>query len=653
MSDINTDTTSFKKQGKFDGISRAMSRFGQKLGKQKHLSAIRDSFAAFLPAIIAGSLATLIGQVVVAPWGLVADLCNVTEGTHAYEVWNNISFYILPLFDGIANATMNMFSVYLAILLGYYIAQAYGRDRIQGLVIALASFLALDVIAAGGGTTYLTAQGIVFAIFAGLLAPMLLFKLSDIRKLQIRMPDGVPPVIAGSLNALIPFILTITIFSLIQPVWGGIMWAAGPGKTVVDGVAVTNADWYYITNAFFSAILLPLQNLSVSPLAVAIILLGHEFVWFFGVHSSAVFGPFINTFWTPLTMDNIEMFGNWTDHYDTLNDFWASGTLNVWNDQTFNTFGLAGAGSVLELGIIVTIFSKLPGQRKVSNIAMPTSIFGISEPYLFGIPIILNPVFALPFITAVMIKGMIAYAFTSMGLLHPTISMVPWTTPMFLSGFLATMDWMGPVVQVIGMLVMLLIWTPFVLYDTKSQIAQQAKEAGISTEEQIEKNMNEIRYNSIEKVAFSKPEIMDIKLNRLEKDLASFEAKSREIKANFESETFAIKEAIDFAKSNQALADKIISENSSISADEKQKIQARKEKEKAAEAKSTEKLSKLEIKSKAKISKIDSKVAELSKVVEELAKDLPKAWEVAEKEVEIKVAELNAKLDAKKSNKKK
>ncbi len=62
-----------------------------------------------------------------------------------------MSAYVSPLFDGINNATMNLFAVYIAFLLGYFLMGSYGGNQLMGGLIALAAFMLLDPVNAGGG----------------------------------------------------------------------------------------------------------------------------------------------------------------------------------------------------------------------------------------------------------------------------------------------------------------------------------------------------------------------------------------------------------------------------------------------------------------------------------------------------------------------
>ncbi len=643
-----SEARKIKKQSKFDAFAKVLGKFGNKVGKQKHLSAIRDAFAAFLPPLIVGSFAIMIGSVFISETSLLADLCGAEEGNALYESWSNVAFYLMPIFNGISGATMDLFSVYIAFLIGYFLMGSYNGDRLMGGVISLVVFMTLDPLGAGiangWSKQFIGAQGVVFAMFSGLTAPMVLNKLQNIRQLQIRMPEGVPPVIATSLNLLIPFIITIIGFGLIQPAWGAIMFAAGPGQ-LADGTI--NGDMYYIVNAVFYILLQPLTGLSTNPLTVLLILFLYEFIWFFGIHSSAVIGPFINTFWTPLTYENIAMFAaDGADVFKPGYEYLTTGHgLWIWTDQTFNTFALAGAGAVLELGIVITLFSKLPSQRQVAAVALPPAAFGISEPSLFGIPITLNPIYFLPFTLALSINGMLAYFFTAIGWLNPTVAVIPWTTPIFLSGFLATFDWFAIVVQLMGFIIMSLFWIPFVLIDVKSQTEAQAKELGITYEEMQEKNITEVKYGKVERKANKPADILDIRLSNVETDIETFNNKLNEYNLDLELIIKDINEGIEFAKENEITYNEL-SKEAKTNGDTKlvSSYDDKAEKEKINAQKLTEKIEKAKVKYDAKKAKVQSRLDELNNKADHIRDvELPAAWDKADLEIE----KAKAKIDSK------
>ncbi len=223
----------------FENIGEKVAIIGQKIGNQKHLSAIRDGFASFIPFIIVGSFAILINSVIVDGNSLLATW----TGANGSAGWMKFSFYVSPVFIGITDATMSFFSIYIAFLFGYFLSGSYGDNKIAGAGIGLACFLVLQPVAAGSAssivwnspTGFFGSTGILFAMIGGLGGPTIFHHLASNGKFSVHMPDGVPPAVSNSFAVLFPVIFTVLIFGLIQPIWGAFAYGVGFGKTEIVG----------------------------------------------------------------------------------------------------------------------------------------------------------------------------------------------------------------------------------------------------------------------------------------------------------------------------------------------------------------------------------------------------------------------------------
>lgn len=103
--------------------------------------------------------------------------------------------------------------------------------------------------------------------------------------------------------------------------------------------------------------------------------------------------------------------------------------------------------------------------------AAPTVIFNISEIALFGIPVIFNPIFLVPFILVPIANFLITYGAIYSGIVPHVVNEVDWTTPILLSGYQATGSWRGAVLQVVCLTAGVLIYRPFVrIYEEQSRL---------------------------------------------------------------------------------------------------------------------------------------------------------------------------------------
>ena len=129
-----------------------------------------------------------------------------------------------------------------------------------------------------------------------------------------------------------------------------------------------------------------------------------------------------------------------------------------------------GSGCTLAFLIAIFIFSKREDQRAIAKLGAPMGIFQINEPVIFGIPIVLNPVYFIPWLLAAPICAIIAYALTAIGIIPPVFIQVPWVMPVGIYAFLATGgNFVASLVALLNLGVSILIWTPFVILANRVQ----------------------------------------------------------------------------------------------------------------------------------------------------------------------------------------
>ncbi len=490
--------TEKKPQAEVNEVSKIDATFDKllavagKIGNNRQLSNLRDSFATFMPFIIMGSLSLLMSSVFIQPNSILAGWCGAEAGNAVYEGWSKFAFYVNPIFAGITNATTNFMSVYLSFFIGYYTLRSYGNDKpLFGGAVALAVFLLFQPIGAAeamgaSATKFLGTGGLIIAIFAGLVGGTVYQKLSQIEALKIKMPAGVPPAVGNAFGSLIAVAIMLFGFGLIQPIWGGIMFAAGPGQ--ISGVV--NGESYYIFNAINKYLAEPFAKMSDTIWAVFIICLFVDIFWFLGLHGSNIMNPVIYIAWVPGLINNMNEL---TAAGGDIQAAVEAGNLVTWNGATFAAFALVGGGGyMLALLIPMNIFSKSPSTKAVSTLSLPPGIFNISEPAVYGIPMMLNIVYMIPFLFIMPTIASLAYLVTSWGLMYPATAYPAWMMPgVILGPILATSDWRAAIWSIIFLGIAIAMYTPWVFLDNKLTLKQQAKERGISVEEIKEINKKE------------------------------------------------------------------------------------------------------------------------------------------------------------------
>lgn len=503
-----------KKDSSFnlDKVIDTITAVGSKIGNQRQMSVLKDSFSSLLPLIIVGSVALLFNTFIFSQDGLLSDWVGVKDAptSVAYHNWKLMSFYISPIFDGINSATMGFLALYVAFLFGYFTFKSYGDEGvIFGGMISLAAFFLSGAVAAGScgamniihdGTPvasqytnqllFFGGQGIILAIIFGLTAPVIAHHLMKIEKFAIKMPDGVPPSVGASFGALIPVSLTIIIMASIQPLWGGIMYLTGPGREgAIDSMTV-NGLWYYFPVAINTILATPLQKLSDNFAVVFLLLFCISLFWFFGLHGTNIMLPVLIIVWLPGFLENETLYnafdGDWGAIKDAGAGIHGSGLeeafvnpdsglyvgmkLHAWSYASLQAWGTVGGGG-FALGLVITsmVFSKNPANKTISRIGFPPACFNISEPMVYGLPIMLNPYFMIPFLFTMPTLGMISYFAVSWGLVHASVMFMPWATPPFILQFLNTGgDWKSIIWVAILIVLACLMYVPWVFIENKA-----------------------------------------------------------------------------------------------------------------------------------------------------------------------------------------
>ena len=249
----------------------------------------------------------------------------------------------------------------------------------------------------------------------------------------IKMPEGVPPAVCDSFAALIPSAFVMTTFFLVR-----ILFEFTPYETA--------------HNFIYQVLQTPLKGIGNTLGANIVYSLACSSFWFFGINGPAV----ANTVFAPilkvLTIENLEAF---EAGLPLPNIFTAPFT------DFFTTFG--GGGSTLSLVIVMLLFCKSKRITQLGKLSLVPGIFGINEPIIFGLPIVLNPVLIIPFIGTPLVNLILSTIVTEIGLIPYTTGVsLPWTTPIGFSGYLSTGSIMAGVWQFALLALGCLIYFPFI-----------------------------------------------------------------------------------------------------------------------------------------------------------------------------------------------
>src|SRR5699024_5232485 len=407
-----------------------------KFSNQRHLSAIRDGFITIIPLVIVVSFFILINGVILDPEDGI--LRNVIDLSSFKEIG-----------DLVNNGTLGILSILIAFTIAYKLAVSYDEDGVIPGVMAVAVLVTMlpnvveltpegseETVEATGilSQEQVSANGLLFAIIAALLGTEIFLRLKNKKKLRLNLPDSVPPEVSKSFSALIPSFLTLLLFASLS----------------------------FLSNALFGfglpemvskAIQAPLDFAIKSQLGVTVILFAQNLLWSVGIHGTFMLGPIKDPSLLASIQENIDAFRAGTE------------IPNIVTKPFIDSFAmLGGGGFTLALMIAIFIASRRTDYREVTKFAFIPGLFNINVPLMFWLPIILNPIFAIPLILVTIININIAYVATSLGLISKTVVLVPWTTPPVVSAFLSTSgDWRAALLAVLLIILSVIIYLPFVM----------------------------------------------------------------------------------------------------------------------------------------------------------------------------------------------
>ena len=412
-----------------------------KIGTQKHLSAIRDAFASLMPLIMAGAFAVLLNNVFFVSWSLLA---NFIGAEHGFIIW--ASTYLAPIFSAIDSGSLSIMALGLAFSLGYKRAEYEGKDALTTALVTVGCFIVCGALirnnelVASYVTTYLGAQGLFVALVIGLVAPEV-YMWGVNKGWVIKLPDTVPPAVSKAFAGIIPGFITFILFGVIYFLF-----------TLITGL---NVFAWFETNIQATLMLLSQNIFSILLISILI-----PFLWFFGLHGANLLEAVMSPVYGTLGVMNLQNYANGIREVGSNMDQLAPWVRGSWDAYVF----LGGSGATLALVLAILVASKIREDKEISKYGIGFGLFEINEPVLFGLPVVLNPLYLIPFVISQPIMTLIGYYATVLGFAGPIVNTIPWTTPPVLAAFLATNGSLGAAITaLLCLLAAFIIYLPFVL----------------------------------------------------------------------------------------------------------------------------------------------------------------------------------------------
>ena len=327
--------------------------FAEKVKTNNYLSAISNGLMMLMPLLMIGSIALLLAVLPIDAW-------------KQFLTDTGIRTYLMAA----STLTTSLIALYASFTVAYCLAENLGQKAIGAGCISAFCFLIITPLANFETGSYLDigwlgAKGLFGAMIVALIAGRLYCLFLD-KKIIIKMPESVPPVVSNTFAGLFPAIIVGFLFVFV---------AFGFSLTKYGSFA----DFVY------GIIAAPLQNLSGS----IFIILIQMVLWIFGLHGSLVVGSFISALYLPMDTMNMEA---------VMAGVANSDLPNIMGKTFYGLFaGIGGAGGTLSLIFVMLIFAKAKQHKAIAKLTVGPGCFTINEPIVFGLPLILNPIMAIPF----------------------------------------------------------------------------------------------------------------------------------------------------------------------------------------------------------------------------------------------------------------
>lgn len=413
----------------------------EKPTNQKHINAIKKGMMAYVPFTIIGAIALLIAYF---PYQGYIDAVTAILGVKDATVWQNA-------ITSINNAGMNLGAILATVFIAYNLSKEYKEiiDPIYGTALTLGIyFLMIPWQTVDGNlvisTSYFGTGSLIVGILLALVIPELYRYLMEVDVLKIKLPPQVPPMVANSFSSLIPMAIISIIFLALKLIIGMTPYGDIHAmiNTVIGGplTVLTGSVWGYLIALFLTNLL-----------------------WILGIHgSSIILGGVLGPFLIMLSDQN------------RLAAQAGNALPNIITNE-FNTF-IGGVG--LYICIACLIVCKNKQTKPLCKMALVPAIFGIHEPLVFGLPIMYNVYFAIPYVVLPIIGTILTYIVQTLGWVAKLNGTgVPWTAPAGIYGFLATGGHIsGFVWQVILAVIYTLICIPFAKAFDRSKLKEEALE---------------------------------------------------------------------------------------------------------------------------------------------------------------------------------
>lgn len=400
--------------------------FARSLSQNKYLCAVRHSFFAILPFLLAVSFLDVLMSLVLSPTGpVMADTglnfgYSITKAT-GDDYFSHPVIKLLTECNRMVALGYGMLSMIFTMSLSRRFGEIWGANTLMTSLCALAAFLFLIPTATASDEVvdYMAGRRFLPAFLVAIIASRLYASISNLKICRYEPLPFLPKNLSNFMTAALPVTITILTLALTSLIVGS------TADSAVNFIEKTVPDSFW-------------QN----PVVALIYQITVSILWWFGFPGYGFLTNINEIAYIPAQFSNQ-----------------AGETSYIFTSGFFDAASL----HILGLVIAIFVFSSHENWRRVALMSLPCAVFNIQDPIMFCLPIILNPVFFIPYVIAPVANIVLGFIAILWGIVPIFSESLPWTMPLLLSGILGTGSFMGGVLEVAWLVMDIFIYAPFVI----------------------------------------------------------------------------------------------------------------------------------------------------------------------------------------------
>lgn len=422
----------------FHMLAKFFRRFLDTIENSRIFRAIRKGLITAIPILMVGSIALILLSL---PIDAYQDFLSSSAGVIFHQILSLVH-----------SAAFDFLAIVFLVTISYSYAQLCSNKmsmRIGVPIIALCCFM----IMSGTGTDSFSisnfgVNGLFIAILTAIFSSALFIKLASVPKLAPQIyADGTDHDFNAVFSMILPGTLVLLVFASFNYVLVNVLGVENLSDFLADAMIT-----------LFTGL-----GEGLLPGILFVFFLGT--FWFFGMHGGNV-------------MDNVSQ-QYFAGNVDINVASVAAGLppTEILSKTFFDVFVfMGGCGTILCLVIAIFLFSRRRSIKDIAKMGIGPTLFNINEFVIFGLPVVLNPVFFIPFVVTPIVITAVSYFAIYLGLVPYVTQAVEWTTPAILSGYVATGSIAGSLLQVVNIIIGVLIYRPFIRLYEKKQVVNMKKD---------------------------------------------------------------------------------------------------------------------------------------------------------------------------------